>query len=458
MHTAIILAAGAGRGAWPYSGLRQKVTLPVAQTPVVRRLSLQLRDLGVKDIVVVVGHGAGAVRACTADISGVRYCEQAQAAGCGDATLAGLAAADAEHVLVCAGDIVTSSRNIRMLVAASADAETTILAVPNQQSLAVWDGVSMDDAGAVSGLWNKGGRQLPRFGGMVVARANVLRDALERSPGFVDNVGVGAMPRAENSLAAALNRMCSSGHTVQGVLGTDFLVDINRPWDLVEANRQANQMLFAERQGVVLAPDARIDDSAEISDSATLLLGVGARIGKGVVVHGDLVMGDHAQAVHGAILGERVNLGRHCVAREYARLHDDTVVGERNLVGHCAEFAGVSFENTLFWHYCCVTAAVGAYTDIGAATCCGTWRFDDSVREQQVGEHRERPPYHGGMAFLGDRIRTGVNVAVNPGVRIGGYSCIGPGVILYDDVPDGQLILAKQEHIVRPWGPERYNW
>ncbi len=72
--------------------------------------------------------------------------------------------------------------------------------------------------------------------------------------------------------------------------------------------------------------------------------------------------------------------------------------------------------------------------------------------------HYERPPYHGGMTFLGDRVRTGVNAVINPGVRVGQHSCIGPGVILYDDVQDGQLVLAKQEQVIKPWGPERCCW
>lgn len=38
------------------------------------------------------------------------------------------------------------------------------------------------------------------------------------------------------------------------------------------------------------------------------------------------------------------------------------------------------------------------------------------------------------------------------------YSVVGPGVILYDDLPDRTLVTAKQELVTRPWGPERYGW
>jgi bifunctional UDP-N-acetylglucosamine pyrophosphorylase/glucosamine-1-phosphate N-acetyltransferase len=45
-----------------------------------------------------------------------------------------------------------------------------------------------------------------------------------------------------------------------------------------------------------------------------------------------------------------------------------------------------------------------------------------------------------------------------PGVKTGAYSCVGPGVILYQDLPERQLVLARQELVFKDWGPERYGW
>ena len=53
---------------------------------------------------------------------------------------------------------------------------------------------------------------------------------------------------------------------------------------------------------------------------------------------------------------------------------------------------------------------------------------------------------------------TGVNAIIMPGRRIGVYSLVGPGVVLYDDLPDRQVLTVKQELTMRPWGPERYGW
>jgi len=59
---------------------------------------------------------------------------------------------------------------------------------------------------------------------------------------------------------------------------------------------------------------------------------------------------------------------------------------------------------------------------------------------------------------MGEFCRTGVNAIIMPGCKIGSYSIIGPGVILYEDVPSKTMVLAKQELIKKEWGPERYGW
>jgi len=43
-------------------------------------------------------------------------------------------------------------------------------------------------------------------------------------------------------------------------------------------------------------------------------------------------------------------------------------------------------------------------------------------------------------------------------VKVGPYSCLGPGLVVYEDVPARSLVLVKQEVTRKEWGPERYGW
>ncbi|HPX42211.1 MAG TPA: NTP transferase domain-containing protein, partial [Candidatus Hydrogenedentes bacterium] len=90
MKSALLLAAGEGRGAWPFCGIRQKCTVPVVNVPMVRRMALDLLALDLTEIVVVTGSRVEAVRSCLADLAGVRFVEQRALKGPADAALCGI--------------------------------------------------------------------------------------------------------------------------------------------------------------------------------------------------------------------------------------------------------------------------------------------------------------------------------------------------------------------------------
>ena len=73
---AIIMAAGTGEKVWPYGEFRQKCTLPVCNTPIVRRLAQQLVNIGIEQISIVVGHYAQQVISVTADLPNVNFITQ----------------------------------------------------------------------------------------------------------------------------------------------------------------------------------------------------------------------------------------------------------------------------------------------------------------------------------------------------------------------------------------------
>ena len=50
---------------------------------------------------------------------------------------------------------------------------------------------------------------------------------------------------------------------------------------------------------------------------------------------------------------------------------------------------------------------------------------------------------------MGDKVQTGINVCILPGVRVGSGSWLGPGAIISKDVPSGQLLLAKQTYLTK---------
>jgi bifunctional UDP-N-acetylglucosamine pyrophosphorylase/glucosamine-1-phosphate N-acetyltransferase len=114
-------------------------------------------------------------------------------------------------------------------------------------------------------------------------------------------------------------------------------------------------------------------------------------------------------------------------------------------------------EGAYSYHYGEYWGVVGRNSDLGAATVCGTLRFDDQLTIHRVRNRREIPRTGANASYLGDYTRTGVNAILMPGVKVGAYSVVGAGVILNEDLPNNTLVYAKQELVTRPWGPERYG-
>ena len=460
MKTAIVLAAGFGQRVWPYGEFRQKCTLPVANTPIVRRVVETLIDVGCERIVVVVGHYAQQVQGVLADLPNVAFVTQHPIDGTATAALTALEGFDDEPYLVVHGDIVTTTDNFRSLITEfySRGAEAAALVQPlGAEDASDWLCAGLHRDGDVSTLAGIEGH--PRGGSHRLCGAYVFAPTatryLLRNPGIVRRVPVGGMPPPTSEIAQSLQLMIDEGRSVLAVETEDFFVDVDKPWHVLEANQRLVSYLAKQVTADSIGAGAKISDAAEINGH--VVLGKNSVIGPRVVINGTLIAGANNSITNGAILHGNIFVGDQCRISDYCDVAS-SAIGNRCIIGHGAEMAGVLFEKVYLYHYCEMSGVFGCATDIGAATVCGTLRFDDRDTPMQVEGRYEVPPYGANATYMGDYCRTGVNAMLMPGRRIGSYSVVGPGVILYDDVPSETMIMAKQELVSKPWGPKRYGW
>ena len=464
MDTAIVLAAGLGRKVWPYGEFRQKCTIPVANKPIVRRVVENLIEAGCQRIVVVVGHHAQQVRGALADIPNTVFVTQHSLDGTASAVLTALEHLEDQPYLVVYGDTVTTAENLRNFVSAfrsdNVEAAALVQALGDEDAsdwLCAGIGTADVENGSVLQLNSIEGH--PRGGSHrlcgVYAFKSHATPYLLRNPGIVTRVPVGGMPPPESEIAQSLQLMVEDGRTVLAVETEDFFVDVDKPWHVLEANKRCVDSLAKQVTEDNIAAGAKISDAAEINGH--VVLGKNSVIGPRVVVNGTLIAGANNNITNGAILHGNIFVGDQCRISDYCDV-GSSAIGNRCIIGHGAEMAGVLFDKVYLYHYCEMSGVFGCATDIGAATVCGTLRFDDKDTPIQVEGRYEVPPYGANATYMGDYCRTGVNAIIMPGRRIGSYSVVGPGVILYDDVPSKTMVMAKQELITKPWGPERYGW
>jgi bifunctional UDP-N-acetylglucosamine pyrophosphorylase/glucosamine-1-phosphate N-acetyltransferase len=455
IQDAVILAGGSGTRMWPFAEVRNKCAMPVANVPNVRRLADSLYEIGVRRIAVAVGENAGSVRhALLGAQAEIVYIPSYPGAGTAGATLAGANALSAERFLVIFGDTVTTSANLRAVAEApesvGADGAALYDSVPEEESGLWYHALVMGDR--LTGIVGHDTGEETRLLGVFALHRSLL-PILEANPGLMRRVSVGGMPPMEPDLAQSLNDWHAE---IAAVRAVDFAVDLDKPWHVLEANHRMTAWLTGQMTENRVHPTARIHDGAEIN--GFIEVGENAVIGNRADIRGNLIVGAQTRIVNGPIIEGGSLIGAGCRVSDYSLLSQGGVIGNGCVLGHGAEMDGVMFDGAYLWHYCEICGVVGASVDIGAATVCGTLRFDDQSAEHRIKGRRERPRPGANATYFGDYSRTGVNVITMPGAKIGAYSCVGAGIVVYEDVPSRTLRILRQETTDRPWGPERYGW
>jgi bifunctional UDP-N-acetylglucosamine pyrophosphorylase/glucosamine-1-phosphate N-acetyltransferase len=464
---AVILAAGKGTRLWPYGDTNPKAALPLGNRPVIHHQLDALASAGVKTVSVVVGYLEGMVRAACASWQSqakspleIHIVPLSSPRGTAYSALSGLTArADSgAPAYLLPGDLYFHPDDLKALAERTKPGSVACLVSPLEER-SCQDVVSLEVENgkgkavhAHSRCAAQGGRTLT---GLYAVPADFVRH-LAATPEIPTCVEIGAMPPAEQALFETLHQFLRGGGEVLAVEAKERVIDMDRPWDLLEAN-----MLCAERETSVLsknvlAKGASIDPAARLE--GFVKLGAGSKIGPGVIVYGNLIVGANTTITDGAYVGENTLIGDDCKIWRGCLVGGKSVIGHRCVVGHGAEVEGLIMDEAYSYHYGEYWGILGKCCDLGAATVCGTLRFDDGETTHRVKGRKETPRWHSNATYLGDYVRTGVNAILMPGVKAGPYSLIGAGVYLNEDIPNNTAVFVEQTHKKSSWGPERYGW
>lgn len=456
--TAYILSAGTGSRIAPYDQCRPKCLLPVINRTVLDHILEALTSVPVDRTVVAAGWNVSDVRSVTMDRQNVEVCDVGSTGGTADTLAACLAGDGAKQAdLVLYGDVLLTGDDLaRLLATAEGDpAAVTVLVSPIRDDESGDWIVARVERELVSGFLGH-----PRTGPAWRVAGAILpagfRRWLDACPTYFPSVQVGNMPPAEPHLEAAIESFRQAGNLVRAVPTNHPTVDLDKPWHILEANETWLARTCGALTANELADGAHIDETATIEGAVRL--GRNSRIGKNVIIRGSLIAGDEVVIDAGAIINGDVAVGDGSFVGNACFIEGGSVVGRRCVVSHAAELSGVIFDGVYLYHYMEIYGVVGARTDIGAATVCGSLRFDDGRTVHRIRGRREIPRRHSNATFIGDYCRTGVNATIMPGKKIGPYSIIGPGVLLEDDLPRGTGVRVKQVQERYPWGPDRYGW
>lgn len=197
-----------------------------------------------------------------------------------------------------------------------------------------------------------------------------------------------------------------------------FWIDIGRPWDILSVNKWAlDNLLYSKNVG-------NVEDFVKIKGK--VIIEEGAEIRSFSYIEGP------------TYIGKGCHIGPHSYIRPYTVLLNDVKIGT-----HTEIKESIVMENSKIPHLSYVgDSVIGEDVNFGAGTVIANLRFDEkeikmNVKGQRVSSGRKKLG-----AIIGDHVRTGINVTILPGIKIGAYAKIYPGSVVNRDVNQGEFFKA----------------
>ncbi|BDB97681.1 bifunctional sugar-1-phosphate nucleotidylyltransferase/acetyltransferase [Saccharolobus caldissimus] len=392
---AVILAAGKGERLEPITHTRPKPFVPILDKPLILRHIEILRKY-VSDILVVIN---SEYKVHFNSIQGVKLVEQINTRGTAAALKSVEKYINDEEFLVIYGDVLFEE-----------DAIKSVMKVEGNTMLSV----SVNDP--------------KRYGVVILNSENRLVKIIEKvenPPSNLINAGIYKFTqdifsyidkirpsiRGEYELPDAINMIADK---VTVVKYNGIWMDIGRPWDLIDANK-----IFLEKE------ESRIFGLVE----------------ENVKIKNKVIIEEGAVIKSGTYIEGPAYIGKNSVIGPYAYIRPYTVIGSNVRIGAFNEIKeSVIMENTKIPHLSYVgDSVICEDVNFGAGTITANLRFDEkevkvNIKNERVSSGRKKLG-----AIVGGHVRTGINVSILPGIKIGAYAWIYPGAVVDRDVNKGEF-------------------
>lgn len=394
--------------------------IPVAGRPLLEHSILELKDAGITDILLVVGYKKDVLKEYFQDGAKwsvkIDYVDQDFSKGKGTAIAAGLARTfvGKDPFFLIYGDLQYDSMTIKEIIKEfnkqDVDAILTLLEVEDPSMYGV---VELDKNNFATRIVEK-----PKPGQSPSKLTNagiyifkpIIFDAIDRT---------GLSPRGEYELTDSIQILINDKKKVKGFdIKDSWWRDIGRAFDLLDANAHYFTKIKKMVKGTVES---------------------------NVTIKGEVYIGENTLVRSGTYIEGPVYIGDGCEIGPNAYLRPNTFISDRCRVGNACEVkASIIMAGTKISHLSYVgDSVIGENVNFGAATIAANLRLD----HKDVSFKENGLLISTGLRKLGvicgDNVNVGCNTNLEPGVRIGANSIIGPNVTVSDDIEPNTLVYIK---------------
>ena len=368
---AVILAAGKGERLEPLTDYLPKALLPIGNKPIIEHQIEVLRRLGADEIAVVVGYLKEKIVEKLG--SDVKYFEDRLIKGTATALLAAKNFIDDNFILLY-GDVFFDANLSKIIGSAPSMAIYKVKDVSRYGSVEFSEGKLRrisEKTSSGEGYVNAGIYYLP--------------------PEIVDIAeDIQESPREEYELTDAIMKL-NERKPVRVVPIEGYWNDIGYPWDYLDAN-----MYYLEKVKCIII------ETAEIWPQA--------------IIRKPVIIGDNTTVKNAMI--ERSVIGNNCTIGEFSAVKRSVIMNNSN----APHFNYVA------------DSIIGENVNLGAGTKIANLRFDEkpvkvTIKGERVSSGRRKLG-----AIIGHNVKTGINVSIYPGVKIGSDSWIESEILVKRDV------------------------
>ncbi|MBN1540455.1 MAG: NTP transferase domain-containing protein [Candidatus Thermoplasmatota archaeon] len=416
---AVVLAAGEGRRLRPLTGNMGKGMLPVGNRPILEYVLEALREVDIRDIILVVGYQKEKVMnrfgdGKDLDLS-IEYVEQKFQLGTAHALFQASGRIDGRF-LVAPGDSLVDPRALKNLLT-TPDGEWGILAAETSNS------------SKYGALDVKGDRLV-----QIRERQKLTEDLI--SSGTPSSFTLALWEYQDPSLSTLINtgtymldteifdsleaRGLGERLTLTSCITdearkrkirikrADRWLDAVYPWDLLALNeyalsRTSRDFKGTVEEGVVMKGPVRICE--------------GARIRANSVLVGPISIGKDTEVGPSAYIGANVSIGDNCKVGPFSVVKDSIVMDDVTIGSHSSIHQSIAAQGSTLGDF------------LGAEKCEYTIRLERYTATKTLG------------VIIGSDCEISHHVSLFPGVILGNGCRVGPMKALRDNLPDGTNVV-----------------
>lgn len=393
---ATILAAGKGTRMGPLTENMPKVMLQVANKPILEHMIMTLKEVDIKDFLIVVGYCKEKIIEHFEDGSklgiNIEYIEQENQKGTADAISTVRNSIETnERFLVTNGDVIAGVSDIKKIIGAEGEAVLAAKKVAAPQAYGILN---------VKGRFVEKIIEKPKDPASDLANAGiyVFKPSIFEA---IDNTA--PSPRGEYEITDSIQFLIDSGKDVT-YAPLEKWQDIGFPWHLLEAN----EMMLDGKE-------VRWEIRGEVEQFATLKGNVA--VGEGTIIrNGAYIEGS-------VIIGKNCDIGPNCYIRPATSIGDDVRIGNGVEVKN-----SIVMKGTHIGHLSYVgDSVIGEDCNFGAGTKVANLRHDSRTVLVELGGKKFDSGRRKLGVIMGDRVHTGINSMFNVGTTVASGAYIDPG-------------------------------